>query len=86
MSEEIKKSEGYQIMVVNIVYGKELNSERKMKERPTMTILDVPMGIVAIKDKNEDKFLETIETFAYDTVTKKYRAECRHCQVYLPLD
>ena len=74
--------DGYQILVVNIKYGKELNS--KVKNKPNMTVLDVPEGIMK-SIKNESKFKDNIESFAYNTLTKKYGAEVSYCQVWLPL-
>lgn len=84
MNEELLNTEnnvGYQIFVVNIKYGKELNN--KHKERPDMVILDVPESIRRIK--NEAKFLDNVESFAYNTITRKYGAEVYSCQVWLPL-
>ena len=74
--------DGYQILVVNIKYGKELNS--KVKNKLNMTVLDVPEGIMK-SIKNESKFKDNIESFAYNTLTKKYGAEVSYCQVWLPL-
>lgn len=49
-----------------------------------MATLDVPEGI--LKTMNDTKkFMENIESFAYNTLTKKYGAEVSYCQVYLPL-
>ena len=80
---EINKENGYQILVVNIKYGKELN--KKIKNRPDMTMLDVPESIVKLVS-DKVKFEDSIETFAYNTVTKKYGAEVNYCQVWLPFD
>jgi hypothetical protein len=84
MNDELLKTEinvGYQIFVVNIKYGKELNN--KHKERPDMVILDIPESIRKIK--NEVKFRDNVESFAYNTITRKYGAEVCNCQVWLPL-
>lgn len=74
--------DGYQILVVNIKYGKEIGS--KLKEKPDMAILDVPDNV--LRHKNKEDFEDVVESFAYNTVTKKYGAEVYKCQVYLPLD
>jgi len=71
---------GYQITVVNIKYGNVFNS--KIKNRPDMTILDVPENIYKIKD--EEKLRDAIESFAYNTITRKYGAEVSFCQSFLP--
>lgn len=72
----------YQILVVNIKYGKELGNKNKSK--PSMTVLDLPDNIIKIQ-KNEDKFKDSVETFVYNTITKKYGAEVNNCQIWLPL-
>lgn len=85
MIEQVEMTDGYQIQVVNIKYGRELNTSKKIKEKPEMVVLDVPEEILKNKNKGQ-KFLDMIESFAYNTVTRKYGAEVHICQVYLPLD
>ena len=80
---ETSKQDGYQILVVNIKYGRKISN--KIKERPEMTVLDVPESILKHKNK-EDQFKDMIETFAYNTVTRKYGAEVCHCNIFLPFD
>lgn len=50
-----------------------------------MTVLDVPEGILKTMN-DKQKFIDSIETFAYNTTTKKYGAEVMSCQIYLPLE
>jgi len=73
---------GYQIQVVNIAWGRDVG-ERKKKEKPSETVLDVPEEIVK-HQKNPTKFMELIETFTYGLLTRKYGAEVYSCQIYLP--
>ena len=76
---------GYQIMVVNIKYGKVLSN--KVRERPSVVTLDVPEAILKSRNKgDEQRFLDAVETFAYNTVTRKYGAEVNYCRVCLPLE
>lgn len=76
---------GYQINVVNIKYGKQLTNSKN--EKPDMVTLDVPEALLKIKNKgDEQKFLDYVETFAYNTVSRKYGAEVNSCQVWLPLE
>ena len=82
MTEELKTN-GYQILVVNIKHGKVKN--QKMKELDDVVVLDVPEGILKTKN-NITQFYDNIETFAYNTVSRKFGTEVYHCQVYLPLD
>lgn len=75
---------GYQITVVNIKYGNALS--KRIKDRPEMVVLDLPDALLKSRDKNEEKFLDSVEAFAYNTVSRKYGAEVSYCQVYLPLE
>ena len=76
---------GYQVTVTNIKYGREFYSTRS-KERPEMVTLDVPESLLKVKDKDDEKFRDGIESFAYNTVTRKFGAEVSFCQVWLPLE
>ena len=73
---------GYQVIVVNTKYGRILNE--KIKDRPEMSVLDIPEGILKTKNKS-GIFEDNVESFVYNTLTKKYGAEVSHCQIYLPL-
>lgn len=83
MTNNTTANSGYQILVVNIKYGKELGG--KVKSRPNMSVLDVPSGVLK-NIKNKEKFMDSVESFAYNTLTKKYSAEVNYCQVWLPLN
>lgn len=76
---------GYQVTVTNIKYGRELYSNHN-KERPEMVTLDVPESLLKVKDRDGDKFRDGVESFAYNTVTRKFGAEVSFCQVWLPLE
>lgn len=75
--------DSYQIIVVNIKYDK--ITSKRVKDRPDTVTLDVPSGILKCKD-NTEKFLDAVEQFAYNTISKKYGAEVCFCQVWLPLE
>ena len=75
---------GYQITVANIKYGREFYM--KHRERPEMVTLDVPESLLKVKDRDDEKFRDGIESFAYNTVTRKFGAEVSFCQVWLPLE
>jgi hypothetical protein len=84
-SETVPETEnGYQITVVNIKYGKTFS--KRVKERPEMVTLDVPDALLKMREKDNEKFLDSVEAFAYNTVTRKYGSEVSYCQVYLPLE
>ena len=73
----------YQITVVNIKYGDEFRSYRGI--RPQSIVLDVPRDIISLKN-NWDKFLDCVESFAYNTISRSFGAYVCNCQVFLPLD
>ena len=84
-SETVPEAEnGYQITVVNIKYGKTFS--KRVKDRPEMVTLDVPDALLKMREKDNEKFLDSVEAFAYNTVTRKYGSEVSYCQVYLPLE
>ena len=74
--------DGYQILVVNIKYGKDVN--RRVKDKPSMVVLDVPDSILKCKNQIE-KFKDNLESFAYNTITRKYGAEVYKCQIWMPI-
>lgn len=76
------KADGYQIFVVNIKYGNDFG--RRSREKPGMATLDVPEGIMKTMH-DAQKFMDNVESFAYNTLTRKYGAEVTHCQIFLPL-
>jgi len=76
---------GYQVTVTNIKYGRKFYTARG-KERPEMVTLDVPESLLKVKDKDDEKFRDGVESFAYNTVTRKFGAEVSFCQVWLPLE
>lgn len=77
---------GYQINVVNIKYG--VSFLPRNRNRPDSATLDLPEAILKMKDKEGgwQKFVDTVESFAYNTLTRKYGAEVSFCQVFLPLE
>lgn len=76
---------GYQIQVVNIAWGRDVGERGKKKDRPSDTVLDVP-GEIMKHQKNQTKFMELIESFTYNILTRKYGAEVYSCQIYLPVE
>jgi hypothetical protein len=84
MTDMVEREDGYWIQVVNIVWGRDVG-ERKKKEKPSETVLDVPEEILKNR-KNGERFLELVETFAYNVLMRKYGAEVMNCQIYLPTE
>ena len=84
MTTSIDDNHGYQILISNIKFGGNiLNS--KIKDRPTDAVLDVPEGILRTKS-DKQKFEDTIESFAYTTLSRKYGKEVSYCQDWLPIE
>ena len=84
MTTTIDEDHGYQILISNIKFGGNvLNS--KIKDRPSDAVLDVPEGILRTR-ADKQKFEDNIESFAYNTLTRKYGKEVSYSQVWLPMD
>jgi len=73
----------YQITVVNIKYGDEFRRYRG--DRPDSMVLDLPKNILELEGQ-KDKFYDSIESFACNTITRTFGAYVTFLQVYLPLD
>ena len=90
VSEETGKSqvEDYQVWAVNIKYDEYLGDQRvdlHSKRMPESAVLNVPESILKGK-RNRQRFYENVETFVYNTLTRKCGAEVCFCQIFLPLD
>lgn len=84
MTTNIDDNHGYQILISNIKFGgKVLNSN--IKDLPSDAVLDVPEGILRTQT-DKKKFEDAVESFAYNTLSRKYGKEVSYCQVWLPLD
>ena len=84
-TENICDEASYQITVANIKYGRSFSN--KFRDRPEIVTLDVPESILKLKTKgDETKFKDAVESFAYNTVSRKFAAEVSRCQVWLPLE
>ncbi len=78
-----RDDDSYQILLTNIKFDLE-TADRKRREYPETMSLDVPEGIMK-NIGNEQKFKEDCESFAYNTLTRKFGAECCFCQIWLPM-
>lgn len=73
------------VIAVNIKYSKNSMDGKpsKRKNLPETFVLDLPERITQLPDKNDQKYLDLIETFVYNTLTKKFQTEVEHCQIWI---
>lgn len=74
--------------IVNISYLPDSNQTNpKDRKNPDELfdsyILDIPPKIFEIREKNPKLYLDVVETFAYNTISRKTGREVAHCQIYL---
>lgn len=73
------------VIVVNIKYAPlsmDGRSSRK-KNLPESFVLDLPERITQYENKDSQKYIDMIETFVFNTLTKKFQTEVNFCQIYL---
>ena len=73
------------VVVVNIKYARisRDGTTTKRKNLPEFFILDLPERITQLPDKSDQKYLDLIETFVYNTLTKKFQTEVTGCQIWI---
>ena len=73
------------VIVVNIKWYKISldGAVSKRKKLPSEFVLDLPERITQVPDKNTQKYLDLIESFVYNTLTKKFQTEVVNCQSWI---
>ena len=73
------------VIAVNIKYSKNSMDGKpsKRKNLPETFVLDLPERITQLPDKTDQKYLDLIETFVYNTLTKKFQTEVTGCQIWI---
>ena len=73
------------VIVVNIKYATISMDGRlsRKKNLPNSFVLDLPERITQFEDKQSQKYTDMIETFVFNTLTKKFQTEVNFCQIYL---
>lgn len=73
------------VIAVNIKYARISmdGSLSKKKNLPEVFVLDLPERITQLPDKSDQKYLDLIETFVYNTLTKKFQTEVTGCQIWI---
>lgn len=73
------------VIVVNIKYSKVSRDGTlsKKKNLPEFFVLDLPERITQLPDKTEQKYFDMIETFVYNTLSKKFQTDVESCQTWI---
>lgn len=73
------------VIVVNIRYSKNSMDGKpsKRKNLPDTFVLDLPERITQLPDKSDQKYLDLIETFVYNTLSKKFQTNVEYCQIWI---
>lgn len=73
------------VIVVNIKYARLSmdGNPSKRKNLPEFFVLDLPERITQLPDKTDQKYLDLIETFVYNTLSKKFQTCVDFCQIWI---
>lgn len=73
------------VIAVNIRYSKNSMDGKpsKRKNLPDTFVLDLPERITQLPDKSDQKYLDLIETFVYNTLSKKFQTNVEYCQIWI---
>lgn len=73
------------IIVVNVSYlpGTAPAKKAKAEKLPEYFVLDIPPKILTIREKSESLYFDALESFAYNTVSRKTKLQVAHCQIYV---
>lgn len=73
------------IIAVNIKYERisEDGTLSKRKKLPEAFVLDLPERISQIADKTSQKYFDLIESFVYNTLSKKFQTKVSYCQIWI---
>ena len=71
------------VVVVNIKFNKRSFDGKKKTNLPDFFVLDLPERITQLPDKTDQKYYDLIETFVYNTLTKKFQTEVQYCQIWI---
>lgn len=87
--EDEQKNETYQVLVGYITWNKDstLPYRSKYSEKrglPEQMPFDIPSSVVEQARRSKDRFEDTIESYVYNALTRKFGHEVLHCQIWLP--
>lgn len=73
------------VIVVNVKFARKTREGKNTKRSmPDSFVLDLPERITMFEDKNSQQYLDLIETFVYNTLSKKFQTDVWSCQIWLP--
>lgn len=74
------------VIVVNVHFAKQSRDGKKSKKKelPNSFVLDLPERISMYENKDSQQYLDLIETFVYNTLSKKFQTDVWSCQIWLP--
>lgn len=88
MENEITAEVENGIIIANIKWwkGHETKTKVNWNELPDSYQLSIPNNMISMYQNEYDKFLDEIETFCYNFLTRKFGVEVSYCQIWLPID
>lgn len=81
------EEKAYEVFVANVVWDpKSFRASKKDVELPTQLSIAIPENVLRQANKPSNVFNDIIESYVYNTLTRKFGHEVWHCQIWLPLD
>lgn len=78
---------GYEVVVANVSWSpKPFRAMKKEGELPTQISMTIPENVLKQANKPVNVFNDIIESYVYNTLTRKFGHEVWRCQIWLPLD
>ena len=78
---------GYEVVVANVSWSsKPFRAMKKEGELPTQISMTIPENVLKQANKPANVFNDVIESYVYNTLTRKFGHEVWRCQIWLPLD
>ena len=78
---------GYEVVVANVSWSsKPFRAMKKEGELPTQISMTIPENVLKQANKPANVFNDIIESYVYNTLTRKFGHEVWRCQIWLPLD
>lgn len=86
-NEAATQDNGYEVFVANISWNpKAFRQVKKEGELPTQLSMTIPENVLKQAQKPSNVFNDIIESYVYNTLSKKFLHEIYKCQIWLPLE
>ena len=83
-----QNSENYQVIVTQITWNKNqirgFNKKSHVDQLPDTFNVDLPKQLAA--QEKQSNFKDSVESFVYNMLTRKFGHEVYSCQIWLPLE